>query len=194
MPATLAGPSRTPRSTRRSLGFILELADSVPSPGDAFEVEGYTFRVQSMRGRRIALLRVTAPAPEAQDEDARRAALAPARARGENSATICEGAHASGTLPAWPRGQAPATSHNHKGASMAQLIDIRRVAVAPKHFTARVTIANGGPLMTDEDLVGHPPTSTTCCPRSRSMPAWETPARRFATSWAPRRWRTCSSM
>ena len=51
-------------------GFILELADSVPSPGDVFEVEGYTFRVQSMRGRRIALLRVTAPAPEAQDEDA----------------------------------------------------------------------------------------------------------------------------
>lgn len=37
---------------------------------------------------------------------------------------------------------------------MAQLIDIRRVVVAPKHFTARVTIANGGPLMTDEDLVG----------------------------------------
>ena len=37
---------------------------------------------------------------------------------------------------------------------MAQLIDIRRVAVAPKHFTARVTIANGGPLMTDEDRVG----------------------------------------
>lgn len=37
---------------------------------------------------------------------------------------------------------------------MAQLIDICRVAVAPKHFTARVTIANGGPLMTDEDLVG----------------------------------------
>ena len=37
---------------------------------------------------------------------------------------------------------------------MAQLIDIRRVAVAPQHFTARVTIANGGPLTTDEDLVG----------------------------------------
>ena len=48
----------------------------------------------------------------------------------------------------------PCGPHNHKGASMAQLIDIRRVAVAPKHFTARVTIANGGPLMTDEDLVG----------------------------------------
>ena len=42
-----------------------------------------------------------------------------------------------------------------KGSTeMAQLIDIRRVAVAPQHFTARVTIANGGPLTTDEDLVG----------------------------------------
>ena len=37
---------------------------------------------------------------------------------------------------------------------MAQLIDITKVAVAPKHFTARVRIANGGPLTTDEDLVG----------------------------------------
>ena len=45
-------------------GFILELADSVPSPGDSFAVDGYTFRVQSMRGRRIALLRVTAPEPQ----------------------------------------------------------------------------------------------------------------------------------
>ena len=50
-------------------GFILELADSVPSPGDAFEVKGYTFRVQSMRGRRIALLRVTAPEPAAEQQD-----------------------------------------------------------------------------------------------------------------------------
>ena len=46
-------------------GFILELADSVPSPGDSFDVEGYNFLVQSMRGRRIALLRVTAPEPPA---------------------------------------------------------------------------------------------------------------------------------
>ncbi|WP_307739977.1 transporter associated domain-containing protein, partial [uncultured Parolsenella sp.] len=42
-------------------GFILELADSVPEPGEVFDVDGYKFRVQSMRGRRIALLRVTAP-------------------------------------------------------------------------------------------------------------------------------------
>ena len=37
---------------------------------------------------------------------------------------------------------------------MAQLVEITKVAVAPKHFTARVHIANGGPLTTDEDLVG----------------------------------------
>ena len=37
---------------------------------------------------------------------------------------------------------------------MAQLIEIEKVAVAPRHFTARVRIANGGPLTTDQDLVG----------------------------------------
>lgn len=37
---------------------------------------------------------------------------------------------------------------------MAQLIDIRRVAVAPRNFTARITIAPGGPVTTDQDLVG----------------------------------------
>lgn len=47
-------------------GFILELADSVPEPGEVFEVEGYKFRVQSMRGRRIALLRVVAPELKAE--------------------------------------------------------------------------------------------------------------------------------
>lgn len=37
---------------------------------------------------------------------------------------------------------------------MAQLIEITRVAVAPKYFMARVEIAPGGPLTTDQDLVG----------------------------------------
>jgi putative hemolysin len=45
-------------------GYILELADKVPHPGDVFTKDGYTFRVQSMRGRRVSLLRVTAPEPE----------------------------------------------------------------------------------------------------------------------------------
>ena len=52
-------------------GFILELADRVPGPGEVFEVEGYKFRVQSVRGRRIALLRVTAPEqPVVREEEA----------------------------------------------------------------------------------------------------------------------------
>lgn len=54
-------------------GFVLELADKLPRPGDTFEQDGYTFYVQSMRGRRVTLLRVTAPEPasdEDQDEDA----------------------------------------------------------------------------------------------------------------------------
>ena len=50
-------------------GFILELADSVPEPGEVFEVKGYKFRVQSMRGRRIALLRVTAPEPTPETDE-----------------------------------------------------------------------------------------------------------------------------
>lgn len=49
-------------------GFILELADQLPSPGDVYTKDGYTFRVQSMRGRRIALLRVTAPEPAKEEE------------------------------------------------------------------------------------------------------------------------------
>lgn len=44
-------------------GFVLDVADGLPRPGQVFEKAGWTFRVQSMRGRRIALLRVVAPEP-----------------------------------------------------------------------------------------------------------------------------------
>ena len=44
-------------------GFVLELADKVPHPGDIIEKDGYQFRVQSMRGRRLSMLRVVAPEP-----------------------------------------------------------------------------------------------------------------------------------
>ena len=47
---------------------MLETADGLPKPGEAFEVEGCTFSVQSMRGRRVALLRVTAPEPAAEGD------------------------------------------------------------------------------------------------------------------------------
>jgi len=50
-------------------GFVLELADRLPRPGDVFEHEGWQFRVQSMRGRRVSMLRVTAPEPEPDGED-----------------------------------------------------------------------------------------------------------------------------
>ena len=45
-------------------GWILDLCDSVPDIGEVFEVSGYKFKVQSMRGQRISLIRVTAPAPD----------------------------------------------------------------------------------------------------------------------------------
>ena len=44
-------------------GFVLELADKLPRPGDVFVKDGYQFRVQSMRGRRLSMLRVVAPEP-----------------------------------------------------------------------------------------------------------------------------------
>jgi len=50
-------------------GFVLELADKLPRPGDSFELDGYNFYVQSMRGKRLSLLRVTAPEKEAVDDE-----------------------------------------------------------------------------------------------------------------------------
>ncbi len=48
-------------------GWILELCDSVPDIGEVFAVEGYKFKVQSMRGQRISLIRVIAPEEPARD-------------------------------------------------------------------------------------------------------------------------------
>lgn len=50
-------------------GFVLELADKLPRPGDVFEHEGWRFLVQSLRGRRVAMLRVIAPESEREDDD-----------------------------------------------------------------------------------------------------------------------------
>ena len=47
-------------------GWILDLCDSVPDIGEVFEQDGYKFKVQSMRGQRISLIRVTGPDPEAE--------------------------------------------------------------------------------------------------------------------------------
>ena len=50
-------------------GWILELCDSVPDIGEVFEADGYKFKVQSMRGQRISLIRVIAPAEESKSAD-----------------------------------------------------------------------------------------------------------------------------
>ena len=42
-------------------GWIMDVCDGVPDIGEVFEVDGYRFKVQSMRGRRISLIRVIAP-------------------------------------------------------------------------------------------------------------------------------------
>jgi putative hemolysin len=51
-------------------GFITDMADKLPHPGDVITKDGYTFRVQSMRGRRVAMLRVTAPEPKEEEAPA----------------------------------------------------------------------------------------------------------------------------
>lgn len=48
-------------------GFILDQFDSLPKPGQEIEVSDFVFHVQSMRGRRISLLRVTHIPQEAEE-------------------------------------------------------------------------------------------------------------------------------
>ena len=70
-------------------GWILELCDSVPDIGEVFEVAGYKFKVQSMRGQRISLIRVIAPA-ETDKKDSESSAEKPA-ASGAGSADPHDG-------------------------------------------------------------------------------------------------------
>ena len=46
-------------------GFVIEQFDRLPRPGEKLELEGYVFRVQSTRGRRVSMLRVKAPQKDA---------------------------------------------------------------------------------------------------------------------------------
>lgn len=51
-------------------GFVLELADKLPRPGDVFEKGDYSFTVKSMRGRRLAMLKVSKlQTTEAQEKE-----------------------------------------------------------------------------------------------------------------------------
>ena len=51
-------------------GFVLDQADSLPNAGEKFVVDGWTFKVVSVRGRRIAKVRVSAPKPTSTDDAA----------------------------------------------------------------------------------------------------------------------------
>ena len=51
-------------------GWILEVCDGVPNIGEIIEAEGYKFKVQSMRGQRISLIRVIAPVEQERLEAA----------------------------------------------------------------------------------------------------------------------------
>ena len=55
-------------------GWILDLCDSLPDIGEVFESDGYKFKVQSMRGQRISLIRVIAPLEEPKPSEEERAA------------------------------------------------------------------------------------------------------------------------
>jgi putative hemolysin len=50
-------------------GWLLDTIDSVPQVGDSFDIEDFTFKVQSMRRSRISLLRVTFNPTSKQDDD-----------------------------------------------------------------------------------------------------------------------------
>ena len=71
-------------------GWILELCDSVPDIGEVFEAEGYKFKVQSMRGQRISLIRVIAPVEEQKPADADKSAGAKAPADSGASGRVDE--------------------------------------------------------------------------------------------------------
>lgn len=71
-------------------GWILDLCDSLPDIGEVFEASGYKFKVQSMRGQRISLIRVTAPPEElsVDSEDATDGNAAEVSVRGRGRATV----------------------------------------------------------------------------------------------------------
>lgn len=50
-------------------GWLMDTIDVVPSMGDEFEIEGYRFKIQAMRRRRISTIRVSRIEPCADEQD-----------------------------------------------------------------------------------------------------------------------------
>lgn len=65
----LGWPIRDSDEYETIAGFVIDVADGLPRPGDEFTVDGYVFHVQSMRRRRVSLLRVSAPEPTDSAEE-----------------------------------------------------------------------------------------------------------------------------
>ncbi len=59
--ADLGWPIEDSEEYETVAGFVIEQFDRLPHPGETLELEGYVFRVQSTRGRRVSMLRVKAP-------------------------------------------------------------------------------------------------------------------------------------
>ena len=75
-------------------GWIMDFCDSVPDIGEVFEVEGYKFKVQSMRGQRISLIRVIAPEVPQAGSDGSAAGASAASEDGAPADKKSEGARA----------------------------------------------------------------------------------------------------
>ncbi len=57
--ADLGWPVTDPGDYETIAGWLMDTIDVVPSMGDSFDIEGYRFKVQAMRRRRISTIRVT---------------------------------------------------------------------------------------------------------------------------------------
>lgn len=65
----LGWPVRKTDDHETIAGWLMDTVDTVPQVGDQFDIEGYTFKIQSMRRRRISAIRVVRmDDPEATDE------------------------------------------------------------------------------------------------------------------------------
>ena len=57
--AELGWPVTDPGDYETIAGWLMDTIDVVPSMGDSFDIEGYRFKVQAMRRRRISTIRVS---------------------------------------------------------------------------------------------------------------------------------------
>lgn len=67
MALSLGWPVQEDEDYETIAGWLLDETDTVPEPGEQFEIGGFTFKVERMRRNRIQTLRVT-KTPETEDQ------------------------------------------------------------------------------------------------------------------------------